>query len=134
MAGYQHRFTEFSRELADFGDVRADERCGLLIHRTITSTLVIGLEMSERRCRRNRVGFILSVVVKRHVKERIVRKAQNDVTHVVRLRVIQFLEDAFDTILILVGRGLGLRCVTRYQSLLHVRSFRRREHLVRGGL
>ena len=72
---------------------------------------------------RSGANGIVSVVVERHVQERVVGEPENDVAHVFGPGRRQLVEDTLDTALVLVRRFSRLHRVTRYQSLLHGFSF-----------
>ncbi len=78
------------------------ETRGLLTDRSVTSAFVPVLEVGERCGRCDGVGLVITVVVKRDVKERVVGETKHDVADVVRLRCVQRFEDAFDSTLVLV--------------------------------
>ena len=105
--------------LGDHGHVCADERRALLVNRALTAISVTVLEVRKGGRRRDRIDVILTVVVKRHVNERVVCEPEHEVADIVGLRLLQLGEHAFDPSLVLVCRLRRRHCVPGDESLLH---------------
>ena len=72
VVGGEQKFHIPVSPLIDGGDVGPHEMGGVLIDRPLAPRLVSVLEVSERRGRRDRVRFVVAVVVKGDVEEGVV--------------------------------------------------------------
>src|SRR6478736_7817310 len=84
------------RQLFESGDgrnVRADQLRLLLIDGSLPPITVSVLKMGEGGARSDRIHFVVTVVVKRQMDERVIAEAQHDVTHGVRLGLGKLRKD-----------------------------------------
>ena len=105
--------------LSDDRHIGPDELCALLVDRTLPPIGMTVLKVCKGGCRRDRIAFVVGVIVKRHVHERIVCKPENEIADILRSRCRQFRKHAFDPPLVFVCRLGGRHRVTGNEPLFH---------------
>src|SRR5206468_5162552 len=101
--GLEPRYAPGS-SLSDDRHIGPDELCALLVDRTLPPLGMTVLKVCKGGCRRDRIAFVVRVIVKRHMYERIVGEPENEIADILRPRCRQFRKHAFDPPLVFVCR------------------------------